>query len=136
RLRLRARAREGTYDTSAANDAFCNASRLWKAQGAAIFNRRLLEVGDFKSPLLGLQVRDHLDLRGLWEHVQRRDRADFETLLQFGDVASHRRWVARDVDHRARRAIEEDPARFSRKTSGGRINDQRCRGEIALLQEQ
>jgi hypothetical protein len=29
--------------------------RVWKPQGAAIFNRRLLKVGDFKSPFLGLR---------------------------------------------------------------------------------
>ncbi len=49
---------------------------------------------DNESALRSRQVRDDFDLGGLWEHVERCDRKNREALLQFGEVAGQRRWVA------------------------------------------
>ena len=81
------------------------------------------------------KMRDDFDLGGLREHVEGRDRDDREALLQFRDVAGQSRWIARNVDHRARRGIENGAAHFGGEAGGGRIDNQRRRCEIALLQE-
>src|SRR5687768_6917357 len=80
-------------------------------------------------------MRDGFDLGGLGEHVEGGDRNYGEALLQLRDIAPERWRIAGDVDHRARRSVENGAAHFGGETGGRRIDDQRGRGQIIFLQE-
>ena len=70
-------------------------------------------------------MHGHFDLGGLGKHVEGSNGDDGEASLQFGEIAREGGGIARDVNHGARRRIDNCAAQFGGKTGGGRIDDQR-----------